>query len=259
VPELIYDTNATILFGTDTFLSGYARFAHPYDFHAIRYVFAGAEKLKEDTRKTYAEKYGVRIFEGYGATETAPVISINTPMHNRPGSVGRVMPGMEYRLEPVPGLEENTGKLVIKGPNIMSGYLKADAPGILQPPEEGWYDTGDIVKVDAEGFITIQGRLKRFAKIAGEMVSLTAVEAAVQKLWPERQHAVISVPDEKKGEKLILFTTQEGAKPDEILQHFRKLGLGEIAVPRQIVPVAEIPVLGTGKTDYQGLKKMAEG
>jgi acyl-[acyl-carrier-protein]-phospholipid O-acyltransferase/long-chain-fatty-acid--[acyl-carrier-protein] ligase len=259
VPELIYDTNATILFGTDTFLSGYSRFAHPYDFHAIRYVFAGAEKLKEDTRKTYAEKYGVRIFEGYGSTETAPVISINTPMHNRPGSVGRLLPGITPTLEPVEGLESDTGKLIIKGPNVMLGYLKADAPGELQPPEGGWYDTGDIVRIDGDGFVSIQGRLKRFAKIAGEMVSLTAVETALQKLWPEQHHAVISVKDEKKGEKLILFTTRQDAKPDEILQHFRKSGLAELSVPKQIEIIAEIPVLGTGKTDYMSLKKRAEG
>lgn len=259
VPELIYDTNATILFGTDTFLSGYARFAHPYDFHAIRYVFAGAEKLKEETRKTYAEKYGVRIFEGYGATETAPVISINTPMHNRPGSVGRLMPGMVHVLEKVEGIGEDAGRLVIKGPNIMLGYLKADAPGVLQPPQEGWYDTGDIVGLDAQGFITIQGRMKRFAKIAGEMVSLTAVEAALQKLYPDNMHAVIAVPDDKKGERLILFTTAEGARAEDVSSHFRALGLPELAVPKQIAPVAEIPVLGTGKTDYMKLKQMAEG
>jgi len=259
VPELIYDTNATILFGTDTFLSGYARFAHPYDFHAIRYVFAGAEKLKEETRRIYAEKYGVRIFEGYGATETAPMISINTPMHNRPGSVGRLMPGLEHKLESVEGLASNVGKLVIRGPNIMLGYLKADAPGILQPPDEGWYDTGDIVGVDEDGFVTIQGRMKRFAKIAGEMVSLTAVEMALQKLWPEKQHAVISVKDEKKGEKLILFTTQPDAKSEDITAHFKKLGINELSIPKQIVPVAEIPVLGTGKTDYVRLQKMAAG
>ncbi|MBI1215513.1 MAG: acyl-[ACP]--phospholipid O-acyltransferase [Alphaproteobacteria bacterium] len=264
VPELIYDTNATILFGTDTFLSGYARFAHPYDFHAIRYVFAGAEKLKEDTRRTYAEKYGVRIFEGYGATETAPVISINTPMHNRPGSVGRLMPGMEHRLEPVEGIDGpsetgETGKLVITGPNIMLGYLKSDAPGVLQPPEDGWYDTGDIVQRDEEGYITIQGRMKRFAKIAGEMVSLTAVETVVQKLYPDAHNAVISVKDDKKGEKLILYTTQQDAKQEDVGARFRQLGLSELSVPRQIVILAEIPVLGTGKTDYMGLKKLAEG
>ncbi|MDP2205539.1 MAG: acyl-[ACP]--phospholipid O-acyltransferase [Alphaproteobacteria bacterium] len=258
VPELVYDTNATILFGTDTFLSGYARFAHPYDFHAIRYIFAGAEKLKDETRKTYADKYGVRIFEGYGATETAPVISINTPMHNKPGSVGRLLPGITSRLEPVEGIDAaEAGKLVIHGPNIMKGYLKSDAPGVLQPPEGGWYDTGDIVAIDEAGYITIQGRMKRFAKIGGEMVSLTAVEAAVQKLWPEAQHAVVSVKDDKKGEKLILFTTQPEAKADALAPHFRTLGLNELSVPRQIQPVSTIPLLGTGKTDYVTLQKQA--
>lgn len=257
VPELVYDTNATIMFGTDTFLSGYARFAHPYDFHAIRYIFAGAEKLKDETRKIYAEKYGVRVFEGYGATETAPVISINTPMHNKPGSVGRLLPGIASRLESVPGIEGNAGKLVIHGPNIMKGYLLASAPGVLQPPEGGWYDTGDIVGMDEAGYITIQGRMKRFAKIGGEMVSLTAVETAIQKLWPETMHAVVSVKDDKKGERLILFTTQPDAKSEDILRHFRDLGLNELSIPRQIEPTADIPLLGTGKTDYVTLQKMA--
>jgi acyl-[acyl-carrier-protein]-phospholipid O-acyltransferase/long-chain-fatty-acid--[acyl-carrier-protein] ligase len=257
VPELIYDTNATILFGTDTFLSGYARFAHPYDFHAIRYVFAGAEKLKEETRRIYAEKYGVRIFEGYGATETAPVISINTPMHNRPGTVGRFLPGITYKLERVEGLEPDQGKLVIHGPNIMKGYLKSDAPGVLQPPEGGWYDTGDIVAVDDRGFIAIQGRLKRFAKIGGEMVSLTAVEGALQKMWPEALHAVVSVKDDKKGEKLILFTTQTDAKAEDITQYFRRQGINELSIPKQIEIVADLPLLGTGKLDYMTLQKTA--
>ena len=259
VPELIYDTNATILFGTDTFLSGYARFAHPYDFHAIRYIFAGAEKLKEDTRRIYAEKYGVRIFEGYGATETAPVISINTPMHNRPGTVGRFLPGITYKLEQVEGLEPGQGKLVIHGPNIMKGYLLADAPGVLQPPEGGWYDTGDIVVVDEQGFISIQGRLKRFAKIGGEMVSLTAVESALQKMWPEAMHAVVSVKDDKKGERLILFTTQADARAEDITQHFRRQGINELSIPKQVEIVADLPLLGTGKLDYMTLQKTANG
>lgn len=258
VPELIYDTNATILFGTDTFLSGYARFAHPYDFHAVRYIFAGAEKLKEETRKTYADKYGVRIFEGYGATETAPVISINTPMHSKPGTVGRLLPGISFNLEPVEGIDTpQTGKLVIHGPNIMKGYLKPDMPGVLQPPEGGWYDTGDIVSVDEAGYVAIQGRMKRFAKIGGEMVSLTAVEAALQKLWPDTHHAVVSVKDDKKGEKLILFTTQGDAKPDAVTAHFRALGINELSIPRQIQIVSDIPLLGTGKTDYVTLQKQA--
>jgi acyl-[acyl-carrier-protein]-phospholipid O-acyltransferase/long-chain-fatty-acid--[acyl-carrier-protein] ligase len=258
VPELIYDTNATILFGTDTFLGGYAKFAHPYDFHSLRYVFAGAERLKEETRKTYMDKYGVRIFEGYGATETAPVMCINTPMHSRAGTVGRLMPGIDYRLEKVDGIDGD-GKLVVRGANIMAGYLKSDLPGKLQPPEEGWYDTGDIVAVDQEGFVTIKGRLKRFAKIGGEMVSLTAVETAVQKLYPDAQNAVISVRDEKKGERLVLFTTATAASVADVTAHFKASGLNELSIPRQIEVVSNLPLLGTGKTDYVTLKALAEG
>lgn len=254
VPELVYDTNATIMFGTDTFLSGYARFAHPYDFYSLRYVFAGAEKLKEETRRLYAEKYGVRIFEGYGATETSPVLSTNTPMQYRAGTVGRLMPGIRYELEPVPGVPEG-GRLKVSGPNIMLGYLKAENPGVIQPPENGWYDTGDIVSLDADGNITIKGRAKRFAKIAGEMVSLTAAEALAAAAYPGAQHAVVSVADAKKGEALVLVTTA-AAQPEELLKAARAQGVSELMVPRRIRTVEQLPVLGTGKTDYVTLQKL---
>ena len=256
VPEMIYDTNATILFGTDTFLAGYAKQGHPYDLHSIRYIFAGAEKLKEETRRVYIEKFGLRVFEGYGSTECAPVISINTPMLNKAGSVGQVLPGIETRIETVPGIEEG-GRLWVRGPNVMLGYMKADKPGLLQPLEDGWYDTGDIVR-EEDGYLFIQGRTKRFAKIAGEMVSLASVEAAVEMLWPEEQHVVVSLPDEKKGEQIVLLTTRKDADRAAISAHFKDKKLPELAVPRSILSVEAIPLLGTGKVDYVGARKMAE-
>lgn len=249
VPELIYDSDATILFGTDTFLAGYARFANPYDFYALRYVFAGAEKLKDETRRVWFDKFGVRIFEGYGATETAPVLSVNTAMHYRAGTVGRFMPGIEVKFEAVPGIDKGQ-KLFVKGPNVMMGYMKDDAPGILQPLQDGWYDTGDIVAADDDGFITIQGRTKRFAKVAGEMVSLTAVETVVNNVWPGANHAVVSIPDPRKGEMLVLITEHVTAELNALPDHFRRNGLTELSIPRRIVKIEQLPLLGTGKTDY---------
>ena len=256
VPELIYDSDATILFGTDTFLAGYARFANPYDFYALRYVFAGAEKLKDETRRVWFDKFGVRLFEGYGATETAPVLSVNTAMHYRAGTVGRFMPGIEIKFESVPGIDEGQ-KLFVKGPNVMMGYMKDDAPGVLQPLQDGWYDTGDIVAVDDDGFITIQGRTKRFAKIAGEMVSLTAVETVINAVWPGSNHAVVSIPDPRKGEMLVLLTEHVSAELDILLEHFRSHGLTELSVPRRLIKLDKVPLLGTGKTDYVKAKALA--
>lgn len=256
VPALAYDSNATILFGTDTFLSGYARMAHGYDFYALRHIFAGAERVRDETRRTYAEKFGLRILEGYGATEAAPVIAVNTPMHFRAGSVGRLLPGIEAKLDAVPGIEEG-GRLSIRGPNIMAGYLKADAPGVLQPPEGGWHDSGDIVTIDAAGFVTIKGRAKRFAKIGGEMVSLPAVEGYAAALWPGSDHAVVTRPDPRKGEQLVLFTTQADAASGSLQQWARANGVAELAVPKDIRRVDALPVLGTGKLDYVTMTERA--
>jgi acyl-[acyl-carrier-protein]-phospholipid O-acyltransferase/long-chain-fatty-acid--[acyl-carrier-protein] ligase len=257
VPELAYDTNATIMFGTDTFLSGYARFAHPYDFYSMRYVFAGAEKVKDETRKVWSERFGLRVFEGYGATETAPALTMNTPMHNRPGSVGQLLPGIEHKLEPMPGIDDG-GRLLVAGPNIMAGYFKIDNPGVLEPVEDGWYDTGDIVTMDEDGYVHIQGRAKRFAKIGGEMVSLSAVEGFVSKLWPEHGHAVVSIPDARKGEQLVLVTERKEARRDELTGYARANGIAELSVPRTIVPVDNLPLLGTGKVDYVTIKSLVE-
>ena len=257
VPELAYETNATILFGTDTFLSGYARYAHPYDFYSVRYVFAGAEKVKDETRRIWSERFGLRIFEGYGATETAPAITMNTPMHNRAGAAGRLLPGIEHRIRPIEGVEAG-GRLEVAGPNVMAGYIKIDRPGVVEPPEDGWYDTGDIVTVDDEGFVTIQGRAKRFAKIGGEMISLSAVEGFVSALWPDGTHAVVNLPDARKGERLVLVTDYADAERDALVAHARGNGIAELSVPRAIVKVSKLPVLGTGKLDYVGITALAQ-
>lgn len=257
IPEMAYGFNATLFFATDTFLSGYARFAHPYDFSSIRQVFAGAEKLQEKTRRQWMERFGLRILEGYGVTETAPVLSANTPMQARSGSVGRFVPGIEYRLEAVPGVDAG-GRLWVRGPNVMLGYLRADNPGVLQPLDEGWYDTGDIVDIDREGFITIVGRAKRFAKVAGEMVSLGAVEELIARTWPEHQHAVLSRPDPRKGEELVAITTHPQPERAPIAAEAQRVGQSELLVPRRFMQIDAIPLMATGKTDYVGLKRWME-
>ena len=257
IPEVIYDRGCTVLFSTSTFLGNYAKYAHPYDFYKLRYVIAGAEKLNEEVRKTYAEKFGIRILEGYGATECAPVLSANTPMGNVSGSVGQFVPGLEHKLEAVSGIEQG-GLLHVRGENVMMGYYLFDKPGILQAPLDGWYNTGDIVEIDTQGFIHIKGRVKRFAKVAGEMVSLEVVEKIANTAAPEHQHAASTQVDVGRGENIILFTTDPALKREDLQMVAKNLGSPEIAIARKIVKLEAIPVLGTGKTDYVTLKQMAE-
>lgn len=256
IPELIYGSNSTIIFGTDTFLNGYARTAHPYDFRSIRYCFAAAEPVKASTREIYMEKFGIRILEGYGVTETAPIISINTPMYNKSGTVGRIVPAMEYRLEDVPGVEDG-GRLFVRGPNVMVGYLRAENPGVLETLDDGWHDTGDIVSIDEEGFVAIKGRAKRFAKIAGEMVSLAAIEELAGEMWPGQLSAVASMPDARKGEKLILFTDAPKATRADFMKFAKSKKAMDLMIPAE-VRVCKVPILGTGKIDFVGVKKMLE-
>lgn len=257
IPEIIYDRGCTVLFGTSTFLGNYAKFAHPYDFYKLRYVVAGAEKLNEEVRKTWMEKFGIRILEGYGATECAPVLAVNTPMACRNGTVGPLLPGLEPKLETVPGIEQG-GLLSVRGPNVMLGYYLYDNPGVLKTPEGGWYSTGDIVDIDTDGFVRILGRVKRFAKVAGEMVSLETVEQIANRAASAFQHAATAQADAQRGENILLYTTDPALARDALQAAARELGAPELAIPRKIVAVKELPLLGTGKTDYVKLKQMAE-
>ena len=253
IPELVYDRNANVFFGTDTFLNAYGKQAHPYDFYNIKYIGIGGEKLKDETFALWTEKFGIRILEAYGTTEASPVVSFNTPMYYRRGTVGKLLPCMEARLEKVEGVKEG-GRLFIKGDNIMLGYLKEDNPGVIQRLKDGWYDTGDIVDFDSDGFVVMKGRAKRFAKIAGEMVSLTAVEFAMTEIWPDIRHAIISKPDAKRGEQLIAYTQKQDADLKVLQQALKDKGFSELWIPKVLRIVEEIPLGGTGKTDYIKLK-----
>ena len=255
IPPLVKDTGASILLATDTFVNQYARTAEPDELSGLKFIVCGAEKVREETHNLIGERFGaVPVLEGYGATEAAPVIAVNKPTDNRRGTVGGLLPGVETRLEPVEGIPG--GRLFVRGPNVMAGYL---APGGgVEAPVDGWHDTGDVVDITDDGWIRILGRVKRFAKVAGEMVSLTAAEDLAAAVWPDSRHAVIAMPDAKKGERLVLVTDRRDAAPAPLVAYAQSIGATELAVPRKIIKVPEIPVLGTGKTDYVAIQRMAE-
>lgn len=261
IPELIYDRDCTVMFATNTFLANYVKHAHPYDFYRLKHLVVGAEKLTEEVRRLCVDKLGVRPIEGYGATECSPVISLNTPMANKNGSAGQLMPGIDYQLEPVAGVE-NGGTLHVKGANVMVGYLKADQPGVIQPPSStfgaGWYNTGDIVSIDEAGYITIQGRVRRFAKIAGEMVSLEVVEKIAALAQPKFEHASTALKDSQRGEMIVLLTQDPDLRREQLQAAARELGAPEFAVPRRILHIDKLPLLGNGKRDYVTIGKLAE-
>ncbi|MEW9700036.1 AMP-binding protein [Paenibacillus sp. SI8] len=254
IPEIVYDRNITILFGTSTFLAAYARTAHPYDFaYSLKYVVAGAEKLKEEVRQEWSDKFGIRILEGYGTTETAPVVSLNTPMHMKKGTVGRMLPGMEYRLEPVDGIAHG-GNLLVKGPNVMKGYLIHER-GFVPCPE--WYSCGDIVDIDEMGFITIQARLQSFAKIGGEKISLPMVEELIAVALPQAVCAAVSVPDTRKGERIIIYHNDPAASIQQVKESMKQQGHPPIYMPSELRFIEQLPLLGSGKIDYVTIKQIA--
>ncbi len=256
IPPLLKDSKASILLATDTFVNQYARVAERDEMAGLQFIVCGAEKVRDETHNLIAERFGpVPVLEGYGATEAAPVVAVNKPNDNRRGTVGGLLPGIETRIEPVEGIPRG-GRLYVRGPNVMAGYL--NDKGGIEPPTDGWHDTGDVVEMTDDHWITILGRVKRFAKIGGEMVSLTAAEDLASHLWPDARHAVISLPDSKKGERLILVTDRSDAEVGKLVAHAQTIGAPELAVPRRIVKVPEVPVLGSGKTDYVAIQRMAE-
>ncbi|MFI5335412.1 MAG: AMP-binding protein [Opitutales bacterium] len=257
VPTVVYEKNCTIVLGTNTFLNGYARKAHPYDFRTVRYLVGGAEKVQATTFETYARKFGVRINEGYGATECGPVVCINGLMDPDTHTSGRLVPAVEYRIEPVEGVPEG-GRLFVKTPAMMKGYLNPDANAAFQALH-GWYDTGDIAKVNDDGYVTVLGRLKRFAKVSGEMVSLTAVEDALAGAFPQYglrcALAVIAVPDTEKGEKLVAVANEPRLQLVDVRAAVRAKGLSNLCAPRELRFVHAIPKLGSGKIDHRELAR----
>ncbi len=261
IPRLIREKGCNTLFSTSTFLHHYARYAQPEDFRSLRYVVAGAEKLAETVRQTWRERFGIDILEGYGCTELAPVVAVNLPDSNRPGTVGRLLPGIEARILPVEGIAQG-GELHLRGPNLMSGYYRPEAPAVLDPPHSaagpGWHDTGDVAELDADGYLIIQGRLRRFAKVAGEQVCLDLTEAIARAVSSEAQHASLAEPDPGRGEAIVLYTTDADLSRERLAAAARQLGLPEIALPRRIIHRESLPLLGTGKVDYRRLRGEAQ-
>ncbi len=258
VAEIVYEIGASIMFGTDTFFRGYGRIAHPFDFHNIRFMFGGAEAVKPDTRNIWMERLGIRVLEAYGSTECSPVVSANNRIFNRFGSIGKLLPAIEYKIEPVPGIEKG-GELVVRGPNSMMGYIMPDNPGVLVPLKDGWYHTGDVVEIDEIGFVYIRDRIKRFAKIGGEMVSLNAVNEMVCKAYEadgEFQYGVVATPHESKGEQIVLATNNKNVTQEGLHAYIKANSMSELYLPRVILYMEKLPVFATGKADNVTLKKM---
>ena len=267
VAELVYEIGATIMFGTDTFFRGYGRIAHPFDFHNVRFMFGGAEAVKADTRDMWMERLGIRVMEAYGSTECSPVVTANNRIFNRFGSIGKLLPAMEYKIQPIDGIEKG-GELVVRGPNVMLGYILPSQPGVLQPLEDGWYHTGDVVEIDEIGFIYIKDRIKRFAKIGGEMVSLNAVDNMVRKAyeWMSPQdksedngemfsYGVVAIPHESKGEQIVLVTNNRMVTQEVLHSYIKNNGMSELYLPRIILFRDKLPMFATGKADNVTLKK----
>jgi acyl-[acyl-carrier-protein]-phospholipid O-acyltransferase / long-chain-fatty-acid--[acyl-carrier-protein] ligase len=258
--NIISEERPSVMVGTPSFLWGYLRKSEEGNFKSIRLIVSGADKCPDALRKEFLEKHGVTLYEGYGATETSPVISVCTPEHNKPGSVGKVLPDVSVRIENYETGKEcrpgEVGRILVKGDLVMKGYLH-DFEETSMRIRHGWYDTGDMGYLDTDGFLWHSGRLKRFVKIGGEMVSLVKVEDVLQKLLPENiACSVVEIPDAHKGVRIVAAVTQ---KLDErrILKLMSE-HLPNIALPKQFIVIEELPKMGSGKIDFRGVTEMVQ-
>jgi acyl-[acyl-carrier-protein]-phospholipid O-acyltransferase/long-chain-fatty-acid--[acyl-carrier-protein] ligase len=253
VAARIAETEANVLLATDTFLRQYARVGDEGSLSSLHFAVCGAERVRHETRELVRSRFGFVVVEGYGVTETSPVLAANHPDDIRDGTVGRLFHGIEALLEPVEGLHDGY-RLKVRGPNVMAGYLQPD--GRIEAPADGWHDTGDAVDFE-DGYLVIRGRLKRFAKIGGEMTSLVTVENVAGMVWPESLHAAAAVPLGRKGEAIVLLTEEPDPDPQLFLARLREEHLPERFVPDRILHVESIPLLGTGKLDAVGATRLA--
>ena len=253
VCDAVREEQCTLMVGTPSFLWGYLRKSEPRDFESIRIALSGADKCPEGLRKAFMEKHNISLLEGYGATETSPAISVNTRSANKPGSVGRPIQGVEVRLENYETGDAcrvgEIGKILVKGANVMKGYFD-DFEETTLHIRHGWYDTGDMGYMDEDGFLWHVGRLKRFLKIGGEMVSLVKVEDVLEKLLPpDVSCCVVEVPDQLKGAKIVAAVTQKLDEKTILRQMAQQLPT--IALPKQFVVIEDLPKMASGKIDFR--------
>ncbi|MCK2000229.1 AMP-binding protein [[Brevibacterium] frigoritolerans] len=254
IPKMIEADKSTVFVATNTFFDNYAKFATRDQLKSLRLVVAGAEKLKSDVKEKWENEFGIYILQGYGTTETSPIAALNTPDFSKDGTVGKLIPLMDYKIEKVEGIEEG-GSLILKGPNVMKGYL-IHTQGFV--PCSEWYDTGDIAKVDKEGYIQILSRRKRFSKIAGEMVSLNKVEEMALECFGESGFYSVSIPDKRKGEKIIVFTTSRNVSEKEFKKFIKQKKISSLYIPYSLEEIEVVPLLGSGKPNYRELEEMAK-
>jgi acyl-[acyl-carrier-protein]-phospholipid O-acyltransferase/long-chain-fatty-acid--[acyl-carrier-protein] ligase len=260
VSKIAREEKPTIMVGTPSFFWGYLHKSEPGDFKSLRLMVAGADKCPDALRKGYKEKHGVTLLEGYGATETSPVISVNSHEFNRPGSTGKVIPGMEVRIENFETGEacktREVGKILVKGDSVMKGYY--EAPELTaEALSDGWYNTGDMGYFDEDGYLWHAGRFKRFAKVGGEMISLVKVENILETHLPEGVSCcVVEVSDEKKGSYIVATVSAEVHKMEILRKMMNELPV--IALPREFIVIKDLPMMSTGKIDFRSVTKMVQ-